>query len=94
MSPRYAWTGSSELSYTLIDLAPFTVYKIRVAFKNSIGIGELSDHISAETSYNSPLHSPASFELESYGRGRIAVYFTAPRDNGIITGYKVQFSHC
>ena len=92
MSTQHILTGSSQLNYTLTGLAQSTYYNIRVAFKNSVGIGEFSDNVSAVTFYDSPFNPPAIFEVESFGIGRIAVYFTAPLDNAIITGYKVRFS--
>ena len=87
-------TNSNHLSYLLTNLTPFTDYHVRVAFVNNHGVGSFSQEVSGTTSEASrPTAPPNNFEVESYGTGKIAVYFTAPvksSRNGIIVGYEVE----
>ncbi|KAI6651697.1 sidekick Protein [Oopsacas minuta] len=80
-------TGSSDVSFILTGLSPATYYTISVAFVNEIGIGIYSENVSVETLHQ--LEAPSNFEVESYGIGRIAVYFIAPSTNASITGFKL-----
>gem|GEM_PF-6647357 len=80
-------TGSSSTSYhDTVNLLPNTKYYYRVSAINAIGVGPVSDAISATTI---PL-PPSSLDASTTSTSEIDLTWTAP--SGTITGYKVERS--
>jgi fibronectin type 3 domain-containing protein len=74
-------------SYVDTTATPGTAYFYRVAAVNSIGVGDLSNEVSAAVA-STPAAPTAS---ASDGNGKVAVSWTTPSDGGsAITGYQVS----
>uniref|UniRef100_A0A3Q1J8A9 Receptor-type tyrosine-protein phosphatase delta n=1 Tax=Anabas testudineus TaxID=64144 RepID=A0A3Q1J8A9_ANATE len=83
-------------SYLLKNLKPFSTYTFQLAARSKHGIGAYTNEVSIDTPQTLPSAPPQDITCTSPSSTSILVSWTPPPlefQNGIITGYSIQYSN-
>ena len=81
-------------SATIIGLEPDTEYQVAVLSRNSVGVGEPSQQVTATTGQEAPSGPPQSVRVEPVSSTELRVTWQPPRlgqRNGAILGYYIRY---
>ena len=85
---------ASASSATIIGLEPDTEYQVAVLSRNSVGVGEPSQQVTATTGQEAPSGPPQSVRVEPVSSTELRVTWQPPRlgqRNGAILGYYIRY---
>uniref|UniRef100_A0A8D3CWD2 Receptor-type tyrosine-protein phosphatase delta n=1 Tax=Scophthalmus maximus TaxID=52904 RepID=A0A8D3CWD2_SCOMX len=87
--------GGPTTSYLLKNLKPFSTYTFQLAARSKHGIGAYTNEVSIETPQTLPSAPPQDITCTSPSSTSILVSWAPPPlefQNGVITGYSIQYS--